>query len=319
MFLMYACARIMCMGRYDSIIFLITLFLITNGLGLVAAAELQQHEEVRETAEQHSSAEFGLYFFLMIGIATVLLLLLYKYKLNFAVKGWLVLALGLTTLIFFTTVFESILGLIATAAVLLGIVYSKDHMLRNVLMIFPFAGAGAFFGSVIGLQAALVLLVVLSLYDYFSVNISEHMVNLAKSGVQTNTFMGFTYPKEDGGIPLEDTDMEDGDSAVYRAEDEVEPADAASEGADAASKKGGVGLLGGGDIVIPLVFAATLLPDYGMFVAVVSVLGAAAGLSFLLVKAQAGRFYPAIPPVAIGSVAGFGVGWMLLEVVFAAL
>lgn len=343
------------MGRYESVAFLITLFLVTNMLGLVAAAELQQHEEIQETADQHDSAEFGIYFFILIGISTALLLLLYRYKLNFAIKGWLMLALGLTTLIFFSALFAPLPALGLSAAVMLGWVYTGNMMIRNVLMMFPLAGAGAFFGSMFGFEAVLVLLVILSLYDYFSVNISEHMIDLAKSGVETNTFMGFTYPKEGGGIPLDDTaeaaaddvdtvDDTDGDDDGKDSDVEeprTDAMDAAEPGEDAVTpeaegamdgtgddhpeagtgqdveepQRGGVGLLGGGDIVIPLIFAATLLQDFGFIIATVSVVGAATGLGFLLVKAQHGKFYPAIPPVAIGSVAGFGLGWILIELV----
>ncbi len=344
------------MDRYESVIFLLTLFLATNLMGLMAAQNMQQHEEIQKTAEQHDSAASGIYFFIMIGISTVLLLLLYKYDLNLAIKGWLMLALAMTTLLFFTALSESIYGIIATVTVVIGIVFTDRPLVRNVLMMFPLAGAGAFFGSIFGVEAVLVLLVVLSLYDYFSVNISEHMVSLAKSGVESNTFMGFTYPREDGGIPLddevadinadeqdaenadrdpvpqdqelddieldestdtvEDTETDDTDSDDLEQDDTAEIDESgAPDSADAPlpDQRGGVGLLGGGDIVIPLIFAAALLQDFGTVPAVMSVLGAGTGLGFLLVKAEHGKFYPAIPPVAIGSVAGSGIGWFIMQ------
>lgn len=293
------------MDRNDSVIFLVSLFLITNALGLVAAGNIQQYEEVQETAEQNQSPLSGLYFFVLIGIATALMLILYKYNARFMIKGWFFLALAMTTLIFFQAVLPPMIALGVTVLVLLTRVYTKDVMLMNALTVFPFAGAGAFFGSIIGFQAALALLIVLSIYDYYSVNISKHMVALAKSGIESNTFMGFTYPKEDGGIQMEDIDEE--------ATEQPEAAEPPAE------QRGGVGVLGGGDIVIPLVFAATLLPDFGYVAAVVSVIGAAVGLAFLLLKAQQGKFYPAIPPVAIGSVAGFGVVWVVMNVLLPAM
>lgn len=288
-----------------SLIFLLSLFIITNTLGLMAAQNLQQMEGIQETREQNKSAASGVYFFALIGISTVLMLVLYKYKADVVVKGWFVLALFMTSVLFFDAFFVSYIALLLAGAAVFARFQTNNFYILNALTIFSFAGAGAFFGSIIGFKAAVTLFVVLSLYDYFSVNISEHMISLAKSGVETNTFMGFAYPKEEGGIDV--SDMEDIDLDQEASEDVPE------------EQKAGLGILGGGDVVVPLAFAAAAMATYGIIPAIVSVFGAAAGLGFLLVKAQQGKFYPAIPPVAIGSMAGFGIAWGILNMVLPAL
>jgi presenilin-like A22 family membrane protease len=280
------------------------MFLVTNVLGLMAAHNLQQHEEIQETKEQNQSAASGLYIFVMIAVSTAVLLILYKYNAQFVIKAWFALAILISTLIFFEALFDPLTALILTLVAVGTRFITDSPMIVNTMTIFAFAGFGAFFGSIFGLPAIIALMVILSLYDYFSVNISEHMVALAKFGMETNTFMGFTYPKGEDGMDMADADIQD-----------LEPDDDASaETVDGDDGPGaGMGILGGGDIIVPLAFAATLLPDYGAIPAMVSIFGAAAGLTFLLLKAQNGKFYPAIPPVAIGSIMGWAVAWAVLE------
>lgn len=297
-----------------AVLLLVGLFLVTNALGLQAATELQQQEPIQDTAEEHQSASSGVMFFLMIGAATALMLLLYKYNARRALKAWLGLALFITTLIFFDAFMPPLVaGTVALA--LVTVRFYTDHMLAgNVVTMFSFAGAGAFFGSVIGYRAAVVFIIVVAIYDYISVNVTGHMKQLAKSGMSTDTFMGFTYPKDDGGVPVDEMDAPD---AADEDMDTAETSDDAATPADGAKQQ--VGLLGGGDVVIPLAFAASLMPTFGQLPAYTAVGGAAVGLYLLLTKAQQGTFYPAIPPLAAGALLGAGIGVLLGNAAFIAL
>jgi presenilin-like A22 family membrane protease len=295
------------MAQHRGLILLISMFLVTNFLGLMAAQNLQAEEAIQETKEQNESAASGIYIFVVIGVSTAILLILYKYNIQFIIKAWFALAILLSTLIFFYALFRPLTALVLTLAVMGVRYFWDDPAIINAMTVFAFAGFGAYFGSIFGLEAILALMLVLSVYDYISVNISKHMVALAKFGMQTNTFMGFTYPKEEGGI-----DMENGDLQDLEPDESAETAE--QDAAEDAAGNGGMGVLGGGDIVIPLAFAAALLPAYGAIPAMVSIVGAATGLTFLLVKAQRGTFYPAIPPVVAGSLAGWGIAWAALNV-----
>jgi len=67
--------------------------------------------------------------------------------------------------------------------------------------------------------------------------------------------------------------------------------------------------LGGGDLVMPLIFTVAVLREYGPMEAVVTVTGAMLGLValFALLIKKPGKAYPALPPVAIGSFIGLGI------------
>ncbi len=303
------------MGSRTGLVLLLSMFLVTNFLGLMAAHNLQQETVIQETKAENQSAASGLYIFALIAVSTALLLILYKYNAQFVIKGWFALAITISTLIFFEALFlplpvPSLTALLLTLLAVGARFITDSPMIVNTMTIFAFAGFGAFFGSIFGLPAIIALMIILSAYDYFSVNISKHMVALAKFGMKTNTFMGFTYPKDEDAMDMENGDIQD----LQPDADSTEPGETEDD-----ERGPGIGILGGGDIVVPLAFAAALLPNYGAVPAMVSIIGAAAGLTFLLLKAQNGKFYPAIPPVAIGSLAGWGVAWAVLEILLPAV
>lgn len=271
---------------------LVALFLLANLLGLLAASELQGTAAVQQAAEQHEGASSGVFFFLMIGAATGLMLVLYRFDAELLIRAWMVLALFMTTFLFFGAFFDLVTTLIMTGLTFLGRHRARDFAAKNMYTVFPFAGAGALFGSILGFVPAVLLLALLSAYDWFSVNISEHMVSLAKSGLSSDTFMGFSYPKGDA-------DMTDIERMEEVPEQEVD------------GETVQVGMLGGGDIVIPMLFAVVVLRDFGPVPALFSVFGAAALLHLLLSRAREGQFYPAIPAVAAGAVGGFLIGLLL--------
>lgn len=268
---------------------LVALFLLANLLGLLAASNLQGTAVVEQAAAQHEGAASGVFFFLLIGAATALMLALYRLNAEILIRAWMFLALFMTTFLFFGAFFDLVTTTLMTGLVFIGRHRARSFAARNAYTVFPFAGAGALFGSIIGFAPAVLLLALLSVYDWFSVNISRHMVSLAKAGVASDTFMGFSYPKGD-------VDMDE--------MEQVPPGEADGETVQ-------VGMLGGGDIVIPMLFAVAVLRDFGPLPALTAVVGAAVLLHLLLTKSREGTFYPAIPVVASGAAGGFLVGLLL--------
>lgn len=265
-------------------------FLLANALGLVAAVNLQGSPAVQEASTAYQSPAAGLQVFLIIGVATVLLLALYRFDAGLLVRLWFGLALLLTTFIFFDALLAPLPALGATALAL-GLRYrTANPMRRNLLDAVSFAGAGALFGSLLSLPAAAVLYGLLSVYDYVAVNLSGHMVTLAKEGAASGTFMGFQTPTPDGT----EVDLE------RRA-----AGDATGEGRRA-------GVLGGGDVIVPMIFAVALLSRFGPGAAVAAMLGSAAALHLFFVRLSGEKFYPAIPVVGAGSLVGLAA-WLLIS------
>ncbi len=279
------------------VVFLTGFFLAANVLGVAAGTRLYGTEAVQQASAAYQSPVSGLWFFGALVLATVLLLALYRYRKQLLVKLWFGSALVVTAFILFDAFFPPLPALAATALFAVVRFRTRNVQARNALDVASFAGAGALFGSLIGLQAALVFLALLSVYDYIAVNNIGHMVELARHGAETDTFMGFTAP---GAAEKMDTVAED------RA---VE-----AEG-------GQVGVLGGGDVVIPIVLAVAVIPVFGVGAAVATVVGATTALFLfftVIQRRETERFYPAIPVVGGGALFGLAL-WLLLVVAGAAL
>ncbi|MDY6774075.1 MAG: presenilin family intramembrane aspartyl protease [Candidatus Nanohaloarchaea archaeon] len=269
---------------------LVGLFLVSNLLGLTAALQLYGVPAVEKAAAVYRNPTSGAVFFGILLLATTLLLLLYRLNREFLVKAWFLSALFITSLIFFDA-FLPVAPSAALALLLLGIrSRGSGTGLRNLMDTIPFAGAGALFGVLLGFRAALILFGLLAIYDYIAVNHLGHMVSLAKEGLSSGTLMGFQYPK-DRELGKEKTEMS-GNSG---------------SGSGGGEGQARIGMLGGGDVIMPMVLAVSIVPLFGVWAAVSTVAGSAAFLFVFLTAVQrreAERFYPAIPVVGSGAILG---------------
>ncbi len=282
------------MPRHTATATLTALFLFTNVLGLLAGTRLSQETAVQAAATQYQAPAAGVYFVGMIAAATVILLALYRYGIDLIIKLWFGTALFATTAILYSAFLPGIPAAALAAVTFAARFRVRSRQLRNLLDTVPFAGAAALIGSLVSLPAAYVFLVLLAAYDYAAVYLSEHMIALAKAGAATDTFMGFTYDKGRGTTVEDMEDME------------MEPA-AQEPAGDDASDAGGrrVGMLGGGDVIVPAVFATATAATHGLGAGLLVVGGAAAALVVLFTHAPETEFVPAIPVVGTGTLVGF--------------
>jgi len=69
--------------------------------------------------------------------------------------------------------------------------------------------------------------------------------------------------------------------------------------------------LGGGDIVFPLIAAGVFMVSYGIGAALSVIIGAFAGLAYLLLTSRKKKFYPAmvyiVPGIFLGLLIWFGL------------
>ena len=59
-------------------------------------------------------------------------------------------------------------------------------------------------------------------------------------------------------------------------------------------------ILGGGDVIFPIICAGVMLKTMGFWPAVLVILGAASGLGYLFIAAEKKKFYPAMPFITAG-------------------
>ena len=61
-----------------------------------------------------------------------------------------------------------------------------------------------------------------------------------------------------------------------------------------------IAILGGGDVIFPIISAGVMLKTLGIWPAIFVILGAALGLSYLLFFSEKKKFYPAMPFITAG-------------------
>jgi len=159
--------------------------------------------------------------------------------------------------------------------------FKKPNVLvHNFLFISGIIGMGSIFGLRLDPLLVVFLLVMFSIYDIIAVYKTKHMVKMAKAMMEAGVVPGIVLPSKAGEFqaPLKNI------------------------------KVGGRFLiLGGGDIVFPLLLVVSIV-SYSVADALIVVAFATLGLlvSFLLFASQKERkAIPALPPIATFSIVGY--------------
>jgi len=74
-----------------------------------------------------------------------------------------------------------------------------------------------------------------------------------------------------------------------------------------------VAILGGGDIVFPIIAAGVMLKTIGVYSAFLISIGATLGLAYLFFFAKKKKFYPAMPFITAGIFAGMIASWIIFR------
>lgn len=179
-----------------------------------------------------------------------------------------------------------------SAAALFSIVFGVWKLLRpsvivhNLTELFIYGGLAAIFVPLLNMFAAIILLILISLYDMFAVWKSKHMVKMAKfqtkSGVFAGLFIPYSFSKGTRFVPTKRL-----------------------------SAKMHTAILGGGDIGFPLLFSGAVMKSFGFFPALAVPVLATVSLFLLLFFAEKKKFYPAMPFLSVGCFIGAGIAYLL--------
>lgn len=255
----------------------------------------------------------------LIGTALVLLIIRLKkvrlWKAWFFIAVLIAMTFALDVLIKNTTI-----CVIIALALTYFKVYKPNIIIHNLTEILMYAGIGLF---IVGLfkthiLGAVILLIIISVYDIYAVFKSKHMVKMAKFQAKSKVFAGLMIPytpKEDAPIVK---------SVKIASPKALKTPDAE---ADKAEKKNAI--LGGGDIAFPLIFTGVVMQNLAnKFYATFGLtLAAAKSLAFqqsliitltttiaiasLFIFAKKDKFYPAMPTVTLGCLIGYGIVLLL--------
>ncbi len=272
-------------------------------------------------------------------VATAGMLLLFRYNRTAFLRGFIVLTSGLISAYVFSVLTPSfteglgipIHGGAAVGALLVigGLLVYPEWWVIDAAGLVMGMGAAALFGISLDILPALILLVVLAVYDAISVYGTEHMLTLA-SGVMelrvpvlviipTTTGYSFIEMAEEMAAGVEagrsdpETETDEPPEAQPEADSELEDTDAETEDEDPFARD--AFFIGLGDAVIPtiIVGSATVFLETPAILGVElaswgAIGGTILGLLALLWMVLKGRAHAGLPLLNGGAILGYLVG-----------
>ncbi len=283
----------MFMSRNSAIFLLVSIFLLAQLVGLFFIS--QSVDEVGEFGEtiierpQTSGLESLIFITIGIAIGTLLLIFLANRNKKNWWKAWFFvanfLAVSLALGVFFA---DTWLFLLALLVVLIRF-YTHNLWINNFTELLMYSGVAVFLVPILNVPIMIIGLVLISFYDMYAVWKSKHMVKIAQFALDSKYFPGITLGKKQN---------------KSKKSDKKVPS-----------------VLGGGDIIFPLLFSGVVFSSLvslglsfpkslglSLFIPVF----AALGLGALLIYGKKNAFYPAMPPIAVGSFCGYLVILLLL-------
>jgi len=274
---------------------LLLMFIFTQIIGLVVISIYQGKilPYGMQPPEMKPEVSFSS-ILISIFLAVSLVFLLMKIKANWIIRIWffsvVAIALGLT----FNAFFQKFLPNAAAFALAVGIILSylkifkRNIIIHNATELFIYPGIASVFVPMLGVWSISILLVLISLYDIYAVWHSGIMQKMAKFQIrELRLFAGFFVP--------------------YMSKKQLEQAKKSKQ----KKVKVSLAILGGGDVVFPIMAAGVMLIAYGWIAALLVSSFAAIGLLYLFIKAEKGEFYPAMPFISAGCFAGMLVFYLL--------
>lgn len=301
---------------------IIALFIVTQLVGLLTINKHIQVEttETGETVILHPDTVLGeplkmeeaqknysfIYISIGVLVGTLLVLLFIKFNVQSVWRYWFLLAVISTLAVSFGVYVKYTLAI--AAAILLGVwkIFKPNVYVHNITEIFVYTGITIIFLPILNLTSVIVLLLIISLYDMFAVWKSKHMIKMALFQSKANVFAGLFIPyTKSGGMTSAEGKQGKKMPGKVMVKQQTKNA-----------------VLGGGDIAFPLLFSSTVMEHLIKNVGVLkeTALGLSAiitvtttiALFLLLYFAKEDRFYPAMPFVTAGCLAGLGIVWMIV-------
>jgi len=134
------------------------------------------------------------YILIAIVIATLIVLLIIKFKKVWIWKSWFYLSVVFCLTLAFSAFISGIIAFFAALTLGYFKVFRPGIISQNVTELFVYAGIAVLFVPVMNLLSAVLLLLGISLYDAYAVWKSKHMIKLAKFQTEAKVFAGLFIP-----------------------------------------------------------------------------------------------------------------------------
>ena len=248
-----------------------------------------------------------LYIAAAVVIGTLLLLLIIKLHKGGLWKLWFFLATMITLTVSFGAFIPKAIAAVLALVLSYFKVFRPNLVVHNIGELFVYGGLAAIFVPIMDLKSAALLLIIIAVYDFFAVFQSKHMISLAKFQTSHKIFAGLLIPKQ-----LSTTSFfSHVDVTTATTSKLSKSAKSKGKSEEEYEDSGSYAVIGGGDIGFPLLFAGVAMTTLGFQRALIISLFAGAALVVLLLIGKKGKFYPAMPFIAVGCFVGYGVAQLL--------
>ncbi len=234
-------------------------------------------------------------------IAIVLMLLLMKFKAETFIKLWFLVVVIIGIAIALNSFFigfknSALLSLVIAIPLGLIKIFQRNIIVHNATELLIYPGIASVFIPLLNIWTVVLLLILISIYDIYAVWHAGFMQKMAKYQIEKlRIFSGFFIPY------------------IGRKERELLKKIKKSNSKNIKKKKIGVHLaiLGGGDVVFPILLSGVVLGTLGLLQAIIIAIGATIALAYLFFISEKGKFYPAMPFISIGCLIALGIAYLV--------
>lgn len=287
-------------------IIILVMFLVTQFIGLYVVNHYCVQDNSlpygMETPEIEDSSDFYTSFLPSIIVAfifaIILLILLTKFNFGFILKLWFFTVILIAIGIFFNSFFPKeqyfpYFAIIFALPLAIVKVFKTNFIVHNLTELVIYPSIAAVFVSLLNFWTVLILLVLISVYDMWAVWHSGIMQKMAKYQInELKIFSGFFVPYLSKKVKISLQKLPKSELKNKKV-------------------KASVAILGGGDVVFPIITSGVMLVQFGFLSALLVLLGATAGISYLLFFAEKKKFYPAMPFITAGILLGIIISFLL--------
>lgn len=258
-------------------------------------AKVDMQCEINSLSDFFSCTEYLTTIIFAFIIALTIFFFLTKIKAELIIRLWFFFVIIIALLIAFQSLLPQMnytFWISLIAAVFLGFlkIFRQNMLVHNLTELFVYPGIAAVFVPLLNIYTVLILLILISIYDMWAVWHSGIMQKMAKYQInKVKTFSGFFIPYLTKKVKLQ----------MKRA------------GLRKKKIRVNVAILGGGDVVFPIITAGVVMLTYGLLSALFVIAGAASGLLYLFIRSEKKKFYPAMPFITAGIFAGLLLAWLI--------
>jgi len=292
------------------VLVLLAMFVITQFIGIYVVNFYLSPENVLpfglDSPAPETNTQYNLFLSQIVFafiIAVFLLFMLSKFKVELLLRLWFLLVIIISLTIAFIALFPEfkykfylVLGISAVLALIK--VFQRNFVVHNVTELFIYPGIAAVFVPLLNVWTIIILLILISVYDMWAVWHSGIMQKMAKYQIDhLKIFSGFFVPY-----------------MSKKTREKIKGWKKTLKKSELRKKKikVNVAILGGGDVVFPIITAGVMLKTLGLLSAVFVIIGAFIGLAYLFFISEKKKFYPAMPFITAGILVGIGLSYLVL-------